>query len=209
MKNITGIYGILPADLEMADMLARAESALRGGVHTLQLRDKEQGYKQALKRARALRKLTITYQAMLIINDSVQLAQDANADGVHLGRNDAPNLMQLRSDAGESLIIGISCKDDATFARHALESGADYLSFGSVFPTASKDNAAPIGLERLRKARQLFPEANIVAIGGITEESLPAVRAAGVDATAMIHALFAEDNIEARAAALVAAWEQK
>jgi len=207
MKRITGIYGILPPDLETQDMLARAESALRGGVRTLQLRDKQQDDAQALKRACALRKLTVNYQARLIINDSLQLALETNADGVHLGGDDIPDLGRLRAEAGESLVLGISCKGDMAFARRARDAGADYLSFGAIFPTASKDSATPIGLAGLRKARVQFPNANIVAIGGISEKNLADVKAAGADAVAMIHALFSAADIEAGAAALVAAWE--
>jgi len=207
MKKITGIYGILPPDLEMTDMLARAESALQGGVRTLQLRDKKQDARQALQRARALRGLTSSYQAMLIINDSLRLAQESGADGVHLGRDDVSGLTRLRSKAGESLVLGISCKGDMAFARRALDAGADYLSFGAVFPTMSKEDAVPIGLAGLRQARAQFVDTNIVAIGGISEKSLADVKAAGADAAAIIHALFSAGNIRARATALLATWE--
>ncbi|MDQ7010852.1 MAG: thiamine phosphate synthase [Mariprofundaceae bacterium] len=207
MKNITGIYGILPSDLEMEDMLARAESALGGGVRTLQMRDKKQDDSQALKRACALRELTSAYQAMLIINDSIHLALESGADGVHLGRDDIPDLARLRAEAGTSLLIGISCKGDMDLARRALDAGADYLSFGAIFPTASKEDAVSIGLASLHRARAQFADANIVAIGGISKKTLADVKAAGADAAAMIHALFSAGNIKLRATALVAAWE--
>jgi len=205
-QRIEGIYGILPADLETDDLLARAEAALRGGVKTLQFRDKKQGYRDQLKRAKALRELTARYSAKLIVNDSIQLAQESDADGVHLGKGDIENLAVVRHDAGDGLILGVTCRADAAFAMHALESGADYLSFGAVFPTTSKPEVPTIGLPRLAKARQLFPQANIVAIGGITPESLPAVKSTGVDAAAVISGLFAADDIESAAETMTGIW---
>ena len=205
-RRIAGIYGILPADLEMADLLARAESALKGGVKTLQFRDKKQGYKHQLKRGNALRELTTRYNAKLIINDSIQLAQETKADGVHLGRGDIENLAIVRHDVGSDLILGVTCRADAAFGKHALESGADYLSFGAVFPTTSKPEVPTIGLPRLQKARQLFPDANIIAIGGIILDTLPAVRSTGVDCAAVISGLFAADDIESTAKAMCELW---
>ena len=206
-RRILGIYGILPADLEMADLLVRAEAALKGGVKTLQFRDKKQGYKDALKRGKALRELTTRYGAKLMVNDSIQLAQESGADGVHLGKGDIENLPVVRHDVGSELILGVTCRADAAFGKHALESGADYLSFGAVFPTMSKPEVPTIGLPRLQKARQLFPEANnIIAIGGITLEALPAVKLTGVDSAAVISGLFAADDIESTARAMCNEW---
>jgi len=206
-RTIQGIYGILPADLEDDAWLAKAEAAMRGGVRLLQMRDKKSGYKRSLRRAKLLRELTNNHNTRLIINDSVQLAVDAEADGVHLGQSDIQNLTQLRSETGSRLLIGVSCKADAAFARHMLNEGADYISFGAIFPTGSKADATPIGLPRLMKARQMFAEANICAIGGITLETLPAVREAGADCAAVISSLFDIDDVEQQARAMVAAWQ--
>ncbi len=206
-ERLSGIYGILPADLDLGDLLERAEAALRGGVRILQLRDKKQGFKKGLKRAQALRTLTRPYGARLIINDSLQLALESEADGVHLGRgDDAAGLSGLRSKAG-GLLTGITCRADAAFAKFALDQGADYVSFGAIWPTRSKPEVPAIGLPRLIKARQMFPDANICAIGGITSERLPEVRAAGADCAAVISGLFTADDIEAEARAMVEAWK--
>ena len=205
--RLSGIYGILPADLEDDDLLARAEAAMRGGVRILQLRDKGQGFKRALARAKALRALTRDFDAVCIVNDSIQLAIDSGADGVHLGRADAPNLMRLRAEVGDGLIVGISCQGDAAFALHALEHGASYVAFGAVFPTTTKTDAVVIGPARLAKARQMFPDRNIVAIGGITPDKLGIVRQAGADCAAVISSLFTPaSGIEKRAAQMVEAW---
>lgn len=207
-RKLSGIYGILPSDLETTDLLQRAEAALKGGVRILQLREKKLGYKKALKRAKQLRELTQNYQARLIINDSVQMAQDSRADGVHLGReDDVKNLPSIREQLGDGVLIGITCRADAAFAKSVLDLGADYVSFGAVWATQSKPEVPEMGLPRLIKARQMFPEANICAIGGITLERLPLVRHAGADCAAVISGLFAAEDIEATACQMVQMWE--
>ncbi|MBL4774449.1 MAG: thiamine phosphate synthase [Mariprofundus sp.] len=205
-SKLSGVYGILPADLDSADLFSQAEAALKGGLRILQFRDKKQGFKRQLKRAKTLRQLTHDYGALLIINDSVALAQDAKADGVHLGRDDVANLIQLRTQLGDDFIIGITCRADAAFAKSALKDGADYVSFGAVWPTKSKPEVPAIGLDRLLKARQMFPDHHLCAIGGITAENIAQVKAAGVDCAAVISGLFAADDIEAEAAKLIAIW---
>ncbi len=204
--ELKGIYAILPADLDTEELLEKAESALKGGVKTLQFRDKKQGFKRQLKRAKALRELTREYGAVFIINDSVGLAQDVDADGVHLGRDDAPNLIQLRTEVGDDFIIGITCRADAGFATSVLKDGADYVSFGAVWATTSKPEVPAIGLPRLMKARQMFPNSHICAIGGINADNVVAVKAAGADCAAVISGLFAADDIEAEAVRLIGIW---
>jgi len=208
MDRLNGIYAILPADLDTGELLEKAGEALKGGVRTLQFRDKKHGYKRQIKRAKALRSLTRDYDACLMINDSVALACDADADGVHLGRDDAPNLIQLRNDVGDDFLIGITCRADAAFAQSALKDGADYVSFGAVWKTHSKPEVPEIGLNRLAKARAMFPDANLCAIGGITVNNIAQVKAAGADCAAVISGLFAADDIQSRASELVALWNR-
>jgi len=205
-KRLSGIYGILPEGLDTAELLAKAEAAFAGGVKTLQLRDKGRGYKESLKRARALCKSAHEHDARFIVNDSLQLAVESAADGVHLGRDDMQSVASIRSEVGDKLLIGISCQGDAAFARHVLSEGCDYVSFGAIFATTSKKNAVPIGLPRLAKARQLFPEANICAIGGLTLEALAAVRMAGADCAAVISSLFGAEDIETQARMMEEVW---
>jgi len=206
--RLIGIYAILPADLATADLLAKAEAALKGGIKILQFRDKKQGYKRQMKRAKALRSMSRDYGARFIINDSVALACDAEADGVHLGRDDAPNLIQLRNEVGDDFLVGITCRADAAFARSALKDGADYVSFGAVWKTHSKPEVPEIGLNRLAKARQMFPEANLCAIGGITINNIAQVKMAGADCAAVISGLFATEDIQASASELVQLWHR-
>lgn len=205
-KKLSGIYGILPADLKTDDLLAQAESALMGGVRILQFRDKKQGYKRALQRARALRQLTLEHKAIFIVNDSIQLALDSGADGVHLGRDDEALTTATLSEIGDKMLVGITCRADAALAKSVLDSGVDYVAFGAIWKTESKPEVPEIGLSRLAKARQMFPDANICAIGGISMDNVVAVKAAGADCAAVISGLFAAEDIEARARKLVEAW---
>lgn len=207
MKRISGIYGILPADLALDELLRAAGAALDGGVRVLQLRDKQQGIADQIKRAQRLRDLTATYRATLIINDSLPVAVESGADGVHLGPGDGPDVKRLRTRVGKGFVIGVSCKGDTAFADHALAAGADYVSFGAVYPTSSKAGAAVVGVGALAGARKLLPDANIVAIGGIDEGNLAEIKAAGADAAAVIGGLFGGGDVRARAQRLNALWE--
>ena len=206
--RIQGIYAILPPDRDEEEALQLAEAAWRAGAAAVQLRDKRTGYKRRRKKAQALAALARKLGGLFIVNDSVQLALEAGADGVHLGPEDlTQSIAAIRAEVGPELIIGVSCRADAMFARQALSEGASYVSFGAVFPSRTKPEAPPIGLARLAKARALFPEANIVAIGGITQEAIAAVKKAGADAAAVSEAAFGGGDVEQRVRALVAAWE--
>ncbi len=203
-----GIYGILPADLSTELLLEHAEAAMLGGVRTLQFRDKKSGFKHKLKRAVLLRDLTASYDTTLIINDSLQLARECAADGVHLGRDDVSDISTIRRDVTSEFIIGITCRADARYAKAALDYGADYVAFGAVFPSTTKPDVPPIGLPRLHKACQMFPEYDVCAIGGITLEALPAIKATGAAYAAVISGLFAgtNANIQDRAEQMVEQW---
>jgi len=206
---LNGIYGILPGGLEMAELRAKAEAALAGGVRILQFRDKKIGYRKGLKRARMLRALTRDYGARLIVNDSLQMAIEAEADGVHVGRDELTSIARMRGELGDHpLLIGVTCRADAMLARQVLREGADYVSFGAIWASRTKPEVPAIGLARLCKARRMFPEATICAIGGITLARLPEVRAAGADCAAVISGLFAADDVYDMARRLVACWEQ-
>ncbi|MDQ6963484.1 MAG: thiamine phosphate synthase [Mariprofundales bacterium] len=206
-RKITGVYGILPADLPMTQLLYRAEAALNGGIKWLQFRDKKQGFKRWLRRAERVKKLCQCYRAQLIVNDSIELATSAAADGVHLGRSDLPTWTEVRAAHDSGLTVGVSCRADAQMAQAALDGGADYLSFGAIFPTSSKRGVPPIGLARLAKARQLFANANLIAIGGITHDNIVQVKEAGADAAALISGLFEYDDITSRAQLLTTLWQ--
>src|SRR5262245_41039116 len=161
---------------------------LDGGANLIQLRDKEASGRELLDQAIACLKLTRKAGATLIINDRVDVALTMGADGVHLGQDDL-SVAEARAILGEDKIIGVSTHSIAQF-RAALETSANYIAVGPVYPTTTKANsAAVVGLELVREARKLS-DRPLVAIGGISHKRAPKVIAAGADCVAVISALY-------------------
>jgi thiamine-phosphate pyrophosphorylase len=159
---------------------------LDGDASFIQLRDKEASGRELLDQAIACLKLTREAGATLIINDRVDVALTAGADGVHLGQDDL-SVAEAREILGEDKIIGVSTHSIDQF-RAALETSANYIALGPVFPTLTKENTAPvIGLELVREARKLT-DRPLVAIGGINLGRAPEVIEAGADCVAVISA---------------------
>ena len=196
-----GIYAILN---EERDPVELARAILDGGVRILQYRAKTGIVKE---HASQLRRLTRSRNALFIINDDWRAAQTFDADGVHLGPDDA-NFEQLATirETVRDRLIGFSC-GTVEEARAAQAAGADYAGVGTVFATDSKSNAGePIGIEGLQRiaAATTLP---VAAIGGIDLQNLPAVRATGVAMAAMISAFASASDPAAAAAQLVRMWE--
>jgi len=161
---------------------------LDGGASFIQLRDKEASGRELLDQAIACLKLTREAGATLIINDRVDVALTAGADGVHLGQDDL-SVDEAREILGEDKIIGVSTHSIDQF-RAALETSANYIAVGPVYPTMTKENPAPVvGLELVREARKLT-DRPLVAIGGINLGRAPEVIASGADCVAVISALY-------------------
>ena len=208
MNALTGIYGILPSALATEELLAKAEAALQGGLPILQFRDTQSGFKNSLKRARLLSGLCATYGATFIINDSLQMALESGAQGVHMGREDVGDISTIRNGVPDDFIVGITCRADAYFSKSALQYGANYVSFGAVFPSKTKSDVPVIGLPRLEKAKAMFPEAKVCAIGGINMDNLNDVKATGAEMAAVISSLFVGDeaSIKQTAEWMVKTW---
>jgi len=161
---------------------------LDGGANLIQLRDKEAGGRELLEQVMACLKMTRKAGATLIINDRVDVALTAGADGVHLGQDDL-SVDEAREILGEDKIIGVSTHSIAQF-RAALETSANYIAVGPIYPTITKENPAPVvGLELVREAKKLT-DRPLVAIGGISHARAPEVIAAGADCVAVISALY-------------------
>ena len=192
--TLRGLYAITDEKLiPESDFAARVEQALEGGAAIIQYRDKSWDNTKRLQQAKRLRSLCDRYAATLIINDDIALARTINADGVHLGADDA-SIEQARSLLGSEAIIGISCYDRLDRAIDAQTAGADYAAFGAVFssPTKPLARSASCALISEAKARLDIP---VCAIGGIDMGNAGRVIAAGADMTALISGLFAEDDI--------------
>lgn len=175
-------------------MLRGIEQALKGGVKAVQLREKDMTTRGLLAMAYRLRELTKKHSARLFINDRVDIAMAAEADGVHLGGAGIP-AGAARKVAGERMLIGRSTHgiDEAVEAEKA---GADFITFGPVFETPSKRQyGKPLGLDMLQKAAGSV-SLPVFAIGGIKQESIRDIMAAGAYGIALISGILASDDIQ-------------
>lgn len=177
----------------IVDSVRLAEAVLTAGCRLLQLRLKAQPTGAVVAVARTVQDLAARAGARLIINDRADIARLVGAAGVHLGQDDLPAAVG-RELLGPAAVIGVSTHTPAQLEAAVRAGGADYLAFGPIYPTRSKDHPDPAqGLDGLRAARARCP-LPLVAIGGITAATLPDVLAAGADAVAVIAAIaHAED----------------
>jgi thiamine-phosphate pyrophosphorylase len=174
--------------------MARVAAAVSSGaLCALQYRRKAASAAQQLAEARELQALCRRHRVPFIVNDDLELALQVGADGLHLGREDG-DLAGARARLPGRL-LGASCYNQPQLARRAIAAGADYVAFGSVFPSATKPRAvrAPLALFALQLG---VPK---VAIGGITLENAREVVAAGADCVAVITDLFEAPDVAQRA----------
>lgn len=202
-RFLHGIYAIVNESAQ-PDPIALTRAIVKSGVHLVQYRAKNGIVPEHV---RAMREITRAHNALLIINDDWRAVRPYDADGVHVGPEDAlpEDLASIRAMLPDRL-IGVSC-GTVQEAAVADASDVDYLGVGSVYATASKADAGdPIGiagLQRVAAATQL----PVAAIGGITADALADVRAGGAAMAAVISAISAAADPQEAAAALVRAWQ--
>lgn len=191
---LTGLYVITDEELcPGRTHVEIARAALAGGARIIQIRDKNASDRDFYEAAMAIRMLTTEAGALLFVNDRVHIAAAVKADGVNVGQTDIP-VSAARDILGPKAIIGLSC-DSIEQAMGAEAQGADYVGFGPVFPTATKDDAGPIsGIETLRQAceKARLP---VVAIGGIGATNIAEVAAAGAASAAVVSAVVCADDM--------------
>ncbi len=169
------------------DLVERVESAVRGGVDVVQLRDKHTSRKELLPLAEELKEVCDRGGAIFTVNDDPELARLSGAGGVHIGQEDAPP-EEVRETLGPNSVIGVSA-GSVQEAREAIKGGADYLGIGTVFATPTKTDTEVSGLalvEALSRERLSIPW---FAIGGIDLENAPKVAAAGAPGFAVVRAV--------------------
>lgn len=176
-----------------------SEEALKGGITCLQLREKELDETAFLQEARELKRLCDRYGVPFIVNDHVEVAIKSDADGVHIGQHDASASL-VRALIGPEKILGVSAQT-VEQALKAEEDGADYLGVGAVFCTSTKADAEAVSYETLQAICEAV-SIPVVAIGGISGETIPALAGSGIDGVAVVSAIFAAQDIEAAAKAL-------
>ena len=193
-SRISGLYAVTPDIANTPELLALAEAALAGGARALQYRNKSAGAALRLVQGRALLALCWEYQVPLIINDHLELALALDADGLHLGIEDG-SLANARARLGPAKLLGASCYDRIENAFEAQRLGADYVAFGSFFPSGIKPGAVRAPLTLLQEARRRL-SVPVLAIGGITPGNAPQLLAAGADGVAVISALFGAHDVK-------------
>jgi len=178
------------------DHVAFSDCLIRCGIRFFQVRDKTlpdgRLYRQLLK----IRLLCREAGARFVVNDRVDLALAVEADGVHLGQDDLP-AAAARRILGEGAVIGLSTHNWDQFKK-GLKEPVDYLALGPLFPTATKEDAAPsVGLELLRRASRRT-DIPLVAIGGISVERAPGVLRSGARSVAVISDVAGAESPERR-----------
>lgn len=180
---------------------ALARILLEAGARVMQLRLKHASGRELLAAARTIAALCRERGAMLLVDDRADVAMLAGAAGVHLGQDDLP-LEAARRLLGSAAIIGISTHS-VEQAITAERGGADYVGFGPLYPGGLRNNAAGKGLAMLGEVRAAV-NIPIVAIGGITEATMPEALAAGADACAIITDVVRAPDVAAKVRAILA-----
>jgi thiamine-phosphate pyrophosphorylase len=196
-SRVAGLYAVTPDDADTARLASGVDAALAGGARAVQYRNKSADARLRVEQAGVLQRLCRQYRVPLIINDHLEVALAVDADGLHLGAEDG-GLAQARARLGERKILGASCYDRLDAALAAERAGADYVAFGSFFPSAVKPGAvrAPLALLGAARREVSLP---VLAIGGITIDNAPQLVAAGADGVAVISALFGAADVRAAA----------
>lgn len=191
----SGLYVLTPESTGDDWLVEAVAAAVRGGASAVQYRSKALAGAARLRQARRLAEACRAHGALFVVNDSVALAREVAADGVHLGRDDDDPAAARRA-LGPDAIIGVSCYDSLERAL-ATREAADYCAFGSVFLSAVKPGAvrAPLTLFTRARAAGLYP----VAIGGIDAGNAGQVAAAGAAAVAVITGVFGQMREGSRA----------
>lgn len=184
------IYLITDRSLSGLSHSQMVRQAIAAGIRAIQLREKQMSKKDLYLEALSLRSLTLKHNTTFIVNDCIDIALAVGADGVHLGQDDMP-VEEARKIMGKKKIIGISTHS-LKQAIGAQDAGADYIGFGPVFPTSTKDAGLPKGLKALREIRK-HVKIPVVAIGGITAENILSALESGADAVAVMSAILKGD----------------
>jgi thiamine-phosphate pyrophosphorylase len=191
--HLPKVYPITDTNLSGLSHAEQIDRLIAGGATLIQLRDKHAALRDFYHQAEAALQIAREHNVRLIINDRVDVALALRADGVHLGQTDMP-VEAARRLLGERVIVGISTHDLAQ-AELAANMPVDYVAFGPIFKTSTKENPDPIaGLEALRAVRTIVGALPVVAIGGITLANAVEAWRAGADAVSSIAAIVSDSS---------------
>jgi thiamine-phosphate pyrophosphorylase len=202
IERISGLYVILDRQfLAGRDELDIAIQIIEGGARVIQLRDKQSKKGEMLLVARKLKGLCSQAGVLFIINDYLDLAMAVDADGLHIGQDDLP-LPVVHRELPIDKIVGCSATT-VSQATKAQNEGVDYIAVGSIFPTTTKKEATVVGVNTLKEIKRTV-STPVVAIGGINQNNVGEVMAAGADAVAVISAVLGEKDVRRAVQELVA-----
>ncbi len=188
LKNFS-LYAVTDLKTQDTDFLRKAEEALKGGVDVLQLRSKTLSDGELLRVGIKLRELTEKHKRLFIVNDRVDLLQALDADGIHLGQEDMPvSVVRKLLGSSSEKIIGKSAHSLEQVKR-AEEEGVDYIGVGPIYPTPTKPDYPPVGLNLIRVVEQAI-HIPFVVIGGINESNMEEVLQAGARRVAVVRAIW-------------------
>jgi len=201
--RLSGLYVITDPEYCGDQLIEKASAAIRGGAQIIQYRNKDAPSQIQHREAQALSSLCSQHGRVFLVNDNVDLAMAVDADGVHLGQSDIVSAegdlnslrKTLEKHATHKKIIGITCHRNIELAVHAQQQGADYVAFGRFYTSQTKPDAPPARLSVLAEAKHQL-NIPIVAIGGITHNNAATLLDAGADMLAVIHGVFAQDDVE-------------
>jgi thiamine-phosphate pyrophosphorylase len=194
------VYAVTDDSLPVEQLESAVGSILEAGIRIVQYRDKMRCDRERVAIAERLGQQVRAFGGLLIVDDRVDIAVAAGADGAHLGQDDLPAVVGRRI-LGPDLILGVSASylDEVSPERLA---DVDYLGFGALYPTDTKPDAEYAGLELFRDVCQRV-HIPIIGIGGITAERLPDVMACGAAGVAVVSALFRANDPAAAAQRLL------
>ena len=195
--KISGPYAITPDLNQTNDLLNKTRQVLEGGVKLVQYRNKSANDSLRREQAKLLLPLCREHNALLIINDHLEIAIEIDADGVHVGKNDVP-VSAAKNLLGHNKIVGTSCYNQLDLAMQAQKDGADYIAFGAFFSSLTKPNAVSVSISLVNQAQKAL-SIPIVGIGGIQLTNARTVIQSGCAAIAVCHDLFQAENIKATA----------
>ena len=190
---INGIYAITPDWEDTRQLIIKTEELLSNKINLLQYRNKKVSKQLRMTQAKELQALCHHYQVPFIINDDYELCGILNADGIHLGKDDI-TIEEVRDRLGNDIIVGISCYNDFERVNEMMTTNCDYIALGACFPTNTKPNAPHASLNFLENVVEISIKP-VVAIGGINLDNCLPIINSGVNAIAMINALYSTDKV--------------
>ncbi len=194
LKNFSDVrlYVIISSNLAKKPVLETLWDVIQGGADAVQLREKTMTESKFLAIAGEFKKITSQSKTIFIVNDRAEIAKKVDADGLHIGQSDM-DISCARKIIGDDKIVGISTHTISQ-ARKAQQEGADYISAGPLFYTATKSYEPPAGLDYLKQVKREI-SIPFVAIGAITLDNIDEILATGGNTVAICSAIICSDNI--------------